>query len=90
MTAGTAGFWDCGMRLRASLLFVQNPNFVRPSTTSSPTCAARDAQSFDIDMHIYIKDRNWIAGAIMRVFNPAKTIADCFKFRNKIGIEVDM
>jgi hypothetical protein len=22
------------------------------------------------------------------VFNPAKTVADCFKFRNKIGIEV--
>jgi len=31
-----------------------------------------------------------IAGAIIRVFNPAKTIADCFKFRNKIGIEVDV
>jgi len=24
------------------------------------------------------------------MFNPAKTIADCFTFRNKIGIEVDM
>jgi len=29
-----------------------------------------------------------IAGTIIRVFNPAKTVADCFKFRNKIGIEV--
>lgn len=24
----------------------------------------------------------------MRVFNPAKTIADCFKFRNQIGKDV--
>jgi hypothetical protein len=23
-----------------------------------------------------------------RVFTPAKTVADCFKFRNKIGLEV--
>ena len=24
----------------------------------------------------------------MRVFSPAKTVADCFKFRNKIGLDV--
>jgi predicted transcriptional regulator of viral defense system len=24
----------------------------------------------------------------LRVYNPAKTVADCFKFRNKIGIDV--
>jgi predicted transcriptional regulator of viral defense system len=24
----------------------------------------------------------------IRVFNPAKTVADCFKFRNKIGLDV--
>jgi predicted transcriptional regulator of viral defense system len=29
-----------------------------------------------------------IGGAILRVFNPAKTVADCFKFRNKIGLDV--
>jgi predicted transcriptional regulator of viral defense system len=29
-----------------------------------------------------------IAGAVVRVFNPAKTVADCFKFRNKIGLDV--
>ena len=27
-------------------------------------------------------------GVTVRVFNPAKTIADCFKFRNKIGLDV--
>lgn len=27
-------------------------------------------------------------GAELRVFNPAKTVADCFKYRNKIGVDV--
>lgn len=27
-------------------------------------------------------------GVTVNVFNPAKTIADCFKFRNKIGLDV--
>lgn len=29
-----------------------------------------------------------IDGAIIRVYSPAKTIADCFKYRNKIGLDV--
>jgi len=27
-------------------------------------------------------------GTVLRVFTPAKTVADCFKFRNKIGLDV--
>lgn len=29
-----------------------------------------------------------LEGMIVRVFDPAKTVADCFKFRNKIGLDV--
>jgi len=29
-----------------------------------------------------------ISGLEIRVFNPAKTVADCFKFRHKIGMDV--
>ena len=29
-----------------------------------------------------------ITGGTIRVFSPAKTVADCFKFRNKIGLDV--
>jgi hypothetical protein len=29
-----------------------------------------------------------ISGGTIRVFSPAKTVADCFKFRHKIGIDV--
>lgn len=29
-----------------------------------------------------------IEGVECRVFNPAKTIADCFKYRNKVGLDI--
>jgi predicted transcriptional regulator of viral defense system len=29
-----------------------------------------------------------IGGALVRVYDPEKTIADCFKFRNRIGIDI--
>jgi predicted transcriptional regulator of viral defense system len=29
-----------------------------------------------------------IEGVLVRVFDPAKTVADCFKYRNKIGLDV--
>jgi len=31
-----------------------------------------------------------INGVTIRVYNPAKTVADCFKFRNKVGLDVAM
>jgi predicted transcriptional regulator of viral defense system len=33
-------------------------------------------------------EKKHISGLGIRVFNPAKTVADCFKFRNKIGMDV--
>ena len=33
-------------------------------------------------------DRLTVDGVKVPVFNAAKTIADCFKFRNKIGLDV--
>ena len=35
-------------------------------------------------------ERITIAGNELRVFNPAKTIADCFKFRTNVGLDVAM
>ncbi|MBN2594937.1 MAG: hypothetical protein JXA81_15635, partial [Sedimentisphaerales bacterium] len=29
-----------------------------------------------------------IEGVKVNIFNPAKTIADCFKYRNKIGLDI--
>ena len=31
-----------------------------------------------------------IEGVTVRIYNPAKTVADCFKYRNKIGLDVSL
>ena len=42
---------------------------------------ATDAYSAGIDTPV-------IDGVAVRIYNPEKTLADCFKFRNKIGMDV--
>jgi predicted transcriptional regulator of viral defense system len=32
-------------------------------------------------------DEHEIEGVAIKIYNPAKTVADCFKFRNRIGLE---
>jgi predicted transcriptional regulator of viral defense system len=38
-------------------------------------------------LHFGVKEHT-VSGATLRIFSPAKTVADCFKFRNKIGLDV--
>jgi len=33
-------------------------------------------------------EEHQIEGVTVRVYNPAKTVTDCFKYRNKVGLEV--
>jgi len=33
-------------------------------------------------------DEHQIEGVTVKIYNPAKTVADCFKYRNKIGLDV--
>ena len=33
-------------------------------------------------------DEHSIDGVVIKVFSPAKTVVDCFKYRNKIGLDV--
>ena len=33
-------------------------------------------------------EKHKVQGVPVRVYNPAKTVADCFKYRNKIGLDV--
>lgn len=33
-------------------------------------------------------DEHRVEGISVKVYNPAKTVADCFKFRNKVGLDV--
>ena len=39
------------------------------------------AYSFGIQKHI-------INGVLVKIYSPAKTVADCFKFRSKVGLDV--
>ncbi len=34
-----------------------------------------------------IEEKN-IEGVMVKIYNPAKTVADCFKYRHKIGLDV--
>lgn len=38
-------------------------------------------------MHSGVEIHN-VDGAVIKVFNPAKTIVDCFKYRHKVGLDV--
>jgi predicted transcriptional regulator of viral defense system len=42
---------------------------------------SQDALSKGVEVHI-------IEGVPVKIYNPAKTVADCFKYRNKIGLDV--
>ncbi|NIM12133.1 MAG: transcriptional regulator [Candidatus Aminicenantes bacterium] len=42
---------------------------------------SKGALSSGIEEHI-------LEGVKVRIYNPAKTVADCFKYRNKIGLDV--
>jgi predicted transcriptional regulator of viral defense system len=33
-------------------------------------------------------DKHQVEGVTVRVYSAAKTVADCFKFRNKIGLDI--
>jgi predicted transcriptional regulator of viral defense system len=35
-------------------------------------------------------EKHMIEGVELKITNPAKTVADCFKYRNKIGLDVVM
>jgi predicted transcriptional regulator of viral defense system len=56
----------------------------RPSMDYPPlhyTVLTEKAYNFGIQ-------RVGINGTTIKIYNPAKTVADCFKFRNKVGIDV--
>jgi predicted transcriptional regulator of viral defense system len=48
--------------------------------------AVRVVRFSDKALHFGIQEKE-VSGGKIRVFNPAKTVADCFKFRNKIGLD---
>jgi predicted transcriptional regulator of viral defense system len=58
----------------------------RPDVEYPPlnlTYVSGPAYSFGIQEHV-------INGVAVKIYSPAKTVADCFKFRNKVGLDVAM
>jgi len=58
----------------------------RPDVEYPPlnlTYVSGPAYSFGIQEHV-------INGVAVKIYSPAKTVADCFKFRNKVGLYVAM
>jgi predicted transcriptional regulator of viral defense system len=53
----------------------------------APPSSVRLVRMSGQGLHFGIREHK-IGGTMVRVFNPAKTVADCFKFRNKIGLDV--
>jgi len=56
----------------------------RPAVAYPPlnlTYVSGPAYSFGIQEHV-------INGVTVKIYSPAKTVADCFKFRNKVGLDV--
>jgi predicted transcriptional regulator of viral defense system len=49
--------------------------------------AARIVRFSGRALHFGVQEKE-VSGGKVRVFSPAKTVADCFKFRNKIGMDV--
>jgi predicted transcriptional regulator of viral defense system len=45
------------------------------------TYVSGEAYSYGIEEHD-------ISGVIVKIYSPARTVADCFKFRSKVGIDV--
>jgi predicted transcriptional regulator of viral defense system len=56
----------------------------RPSVTGLPVRVVRFSGAA---LHEGVEERV-IEGVTVRVTNPAKTVADCFKYRNKTGLDV--
>lgn len=55
-----------------------------PKTDSPPLRIVRFSQK----MLAYGVQEHHIDGVSVRIFSPAKTVADCFRYRNKIGLDV--
>ncbi len=55
-----------------------------PKTANPPLRILR----FSKQMLAYGVQEHRIEGVSVRIFSPAKTVADCFRYRNKIGLDV--
>lgn len=58
-----------------------------PSVADAPPCRF---YSFSGECYYQGIEEHIISGVKVRIYNPEKTVVDCFKFRNKIGLDVSI
>jgi predicted transcriptional regulator of viral defense system len=74
-------------------LTTQNPHFVYLAIEEKahvPRIETVDVQVFRFSGDAFTQgvERHEVDGVEVRIYNPAKTVADCFKYRNKIGLDI--
>jgi len=77
-------FHEIGTQSPHEIWVAIDPKARRPRVSYPPLRIARfsgEALAKGIEQHR-------IEGVRVKIYNPAKTVADCFKFRNKIGLDV--
>jgi len=73
-----------GTQLPSEVWIAIAPKAKRPVVAQVPVQVVR----FSRESLGYGVERRTIGGVELRVTTPAKTVADCFKFRNKVGSDV--
>ena len=77
-------FYEIGTQLPAEIWIALEKGKVPPRITYPPIRVVHfSGMSYSEGV-----ERNYIEGVDVKVYSPAKTVADCFKFRNKIGLDV--
>ncbi len=82
--ASALDFHGIGTQIPGWVSIAIGPKDWRPQFDYPPVRVYRmsgAALTAGVEVHV-------VDGTPVRVFSPAKTVADCFKFRNKIGLDV--
>ena len=77
-------FHDLTTQMPSGVWLAIDQNARLPKVDYPPLRIAR----FSGESLTYGVETHHVENVLIRVFNPAKTVADCFKYRNKIGLDV--
>ncbi len=77
-------FHDIGTQLPAEV-WIAVPRGTRVPRVSAPPLRVVNVSTAVFDLGI---EEHRIEGQIVRIYSVARTIADCFRFRNKVGLDV--
>lgn len=77
-------FHDIGTQLPAEV-WIAVPRGTRVPCVSDPPLRVVSVSTAVFDLGI---EEHRIAGQIVRIYGVARTVADCFRFRNKVGLDV--